>query len=306
MTFSLQMKRELLENKPLRVRYKLAHAYGLFLFGRAFSPEEVSLHTENEETVRLFQWLAGSLLGRETPIARGEKRRGDKTVYMVGLTEEEDRRRLLELFGGAEGINRGLFSTQEELGAFLAGAYLACGNITDPEKTYHMEFVVRSKALCRELAATLEETVAGVKTSTRRGNSIAYYKECGPIEDLMTLMGATRSCFQIIDIEMVKSIRNRANRAVNCETANIDKMVSASTSQVEDIELILAAKGESGLPEPLLQVARLRLENPTSSLRELVELSDVTISRSGLHNRLDKIAKIAEGIRAGRGTARDN
>lgn len=303
MTFSLRIKQEILENKQMRARRKLAYAYGLFLFGRAFSVPEVSLHTENAETVRLFRWFADSFLGKRASLGFGEKRCGGRTVYMVGLAEEEDRCRLLGLFGQGTGINRSLLSGPEQLGAFLAGAYLACGNSTDPEKSYHLEFAAREKALCRDLADLLEGTIPGAHVSSRRQGHIVYYKECGAIEDLLTLMGATRCCLAVIEIEMVKSIRNRANRAVNCETANIDKLVGAAAVQVEDIELILREKGEDTLPGPLLQVARLRLENPDISLRELAELSPEPISRSGMHHRLEKLGRIAAAIREQKGEA---
>lgn len=301
MTFSLRIKQEILENKPLRTRHKLAYAYGLFLFGRSFSAAEVSLHTENEETVHLFQWFTGSLLGRLTALGLGEKRRNGRKIYMVGLANGEDRRRLLEYFGQGEGINRGNLAGQEQLGAFLAGAYLACGNITDPEKGYHLEFVVRDRTVSGDLACMLEETVPGARVSSRRNGQIVYYKEFGPIEDVLTLIGATKSCLALIDIEMLKGIRNQANRAVNCETANIDKTVSAVASQIENIELILQTMGEDQLPEALWQVVHLRLKHPEASLRELAELSPDLISRSGIHHRLEKIGNIAAKIRAGKG-----
>lgn len=298
MSFSLGLKQEILENRPMRVRCKQAQSYGLFLFSRSFTADQVMLRTENEETVKLFQWFARDILGRKTPFAQEAQRRGGKSVYTIALAMREDSRRLLEFYGHEEGaVNREVIDTPEKLGAFLAGAYLACGNITDPAKSYHMEFVMRDDSLSRSLAALLEETIPGAKTTSRRGNNVVYYKECGAIEDLMTLMGATRSCLAVIDIEMYKNVRNQANRTTNCETANIDKLVGAATSQVEDIRLILATKGEDDLPDGLLAVAKLRMENLDASLRELAELSPEPLSRSGIHHRLDKLGRIAAEIR---------
>lgn len=299
MSFSADLKREILENKPMRARYRMAQAYGLFLFGRAFGPDEICLHTESGETAGLFGQHARALLGKGVVVRIGEKRRSGKIVRTVELPVQADRLRLLELFGHGPGINREQLPAPEHLGAFLAGAYLACGNITDPQKSYHMEYVVRDERVCGDLLALLGEALPGARRGSRRGYAIVYYKECGPIEDLMTLMGATKSCLAVIDIETLKSVRNKANRAVNCETANIDKLVGAATAQIEDIRLLLRVRGEGDLPESLRAAARLRLENPEASLRELAELSPEPISRSGIHHRLDKLSKMAAELRGG-------
>lgn len=298
MSFSLSVKQEILDNKPMRLRYRTAQAYGLLLFGHAFSPQEISLRTETREIVQLFQWFVRDLLGKNTPFSEGERSRNGKTVYTVALTQATDRFRLLERFPPpGQGVNREPLATPEEFGAFLAGTYLACGNVTDPEKSYHLEFVMRDKRLCIELAELLDGAIPGARVSYRRGLHIVYYKECAAIEDLLTLMGAPKSCLAMIDVETFKSVRNRANRATNCETANIDKMVGAATAQTEDIRLLLRVKGEDGLPLPLLHVAKLRLDNPEASLRELAELSSEPISRSGVHHRLDKLSRLAAEIR---------
>lgn len=301
MSFSLELKQELLENKGLRVKYKKTFAYGLFLFGRAFDREEVALHTENEDTARLFTWFIQDFLGRDTVFSMEEQPRGTKSVYAVSLPLLDDRLRLLALFGQEEGINRAELATPELIPAFLSGAYLACGNIIDPEKSYHMEFVVRGERLCRELTALLDQVVPGARDSIRRQNYVVYYKECASIQDLMTLMGATKSCLRVIDIEMYKNVRNQANRTTNCETANIDKQVDAAALQVEDILLILEERGEDILPSPLQTVARLRLAHPDASLRELSQLSPETLSRSGIHHRLEKLQKLAREIRETKG-----
>lgn len=297
MSFSLSLKQEILLNRPMRVRQKRAQAYGLFLFGKAFSAEEMSLHTENEETVKLYQWFVRDILGKTAVFHLEELRRSTRTVYTVELPLEADRLRVLKYFGQGTGINRENLATLEGIYAFISGAYLACGNITDPEKSYHMEFVVREEPVCRDFTALLQGNIPGARISRRRQNYVVYYKECGPIEDLMTIMGASKSCLAVIDIEMYKSVRNQANRAVNCETANIDKQVDAAAAQVEDIELVLAKQGEDSLPEELRQVARLRLDNPEGSLRELAQLSPQPLSRSAVHRRLDKLSKIAAHIR---------
>lgn len=298
MSFSQKVKEEILRNKPMRVRFKKPQAYGLFLFGRSFSLEEVSIQTETLGIVELFGWFARDILGKEVELSQSQRRQGAKTIYRIQLEGEESRRRLLEHFQQTKGIHREHLGSSEALGAFVAGAFLACGSLSDPEKRVHLEFAVRDPQLGQELSALLEEVVPGAKGVDRRQHRVIYYKEYGPMEDLLTWMGASQSSLAVMDIETYKSVRNRANRAVNCETANIDKLVGAAASQLEDIALVLSVMGEEGLAEPLLQVARLRQEHPEASLRELAQCSPEPISRSGVHHRLDKLSKMAEEIRS--------
>lgn len=298
-SFSYSLKNEILENKPLRVRYKKAQAYGLFLFAKSFNAQHVRITTESVEVARLFCLFLQDFLGKDTLLASEEKTRGTGQVFTVKLVQKQDRLRLLELFAQTDGINMDNLRTPAQIHAFLSGAYLACGNMADPQKSYHLEFVVREQELCRQLAALLDSCIPGAKLTTRRNLFLTYYKECAQIEDLMTLMGASKSCLAVIEIEMIKNVRNQANRVTNCETANIDKLVNAAASQLEDIRLILQTMGEETLPAHLREVALLRLQNPDMSLRELVEASPSPISRSGMHHRLDKLSRIAADIRQG-------
>lgn len=297
MTFSNQLKQEILDNKPIRQRCKTALAYGLFAFGRSFCSEEISFSTENDETVKLYSALAKDILGEKPKLEINEQKRSDRTLHTLTLPLQTQRTKLVDYFGAPDLVMQHHIMSQEQAGAFLSGAYLACGNITDPEKSYHMEFVVRDEQSGAVLLSLLNTYISGAKTLLRRQNYVIYYKECGAIEDLMTLMGATKACLALIDIEMIKNARNHANRATNCETANIDKLVGASSSQVQDIEYIIAKKGEGFLPEPLLRVAKLRIENPEASLRELSALSAEGLTRSGIHHRLDKLSSIASQLR---------
>lgn len=299
MSFSANLKTEILENKPMRIRYKKAQAYGLFAFSKSFSDGSVEIATENADTARLFTWFSRDFLGKGVEIISKEKSQNGKTLNIVQLLNACDRERLLQIFDHAAGrINMGILSSQAHVCAFLSGAYLACGSVTDPNKAYHIEFVVRNEPLCDALKGLLDDILPGAKKTARRGNFVVYYKEYSQIEDLLTLMGAPKSSLAMIDVEMLKSVRNTANRATNCETANIDKIVAAAANQVEDIKLVLEKHGEEGLAENLLAVARLRLENPEASLRELSELINPGISRSGIFHRLDKLSKIANEIRA--------
>lgn len=299
MSFSTDLKNEILDGKPLRARLKKARAYGLLAFSRNFSGEAVELATENPGVARLFGEYLRDFLGHGAQIAPGEKSRNGRTVYLVRLGDRDDREKLTGLFGhNGNTINMEFLPTPAHVQAFLSGAYLACGNTTDPQKSYHAEFVTRSESLCGSLKALLDSCLPGAKSTRRRGSFVVYYKEYAQIEDLLTMMGASRSTLSMIEIEMIKSVRNSANRATNCETANIDKLVNAATSRIEDIRLVLDSVGGEALPESLRAAALLRLENPDASLRELAEMSEPPVSRSGMYHRLENLSKIAGELRA--------
>ncbi|WRS28103.1 DNA-binding protein WhiA [Oscillospiraceae bacterium MB08-C2-2] len=292
-SFAYRLKNEMVENKAFRLRQKTAQAHGFFLFGRRFSREEISLHTEDEEIARLFGWFVISLAGKKAVVTRTRK----KGILRMEVPAQSDRDKLVELFGDGEQLDIGKLARPEEKGAFLCGAFLACGNITDPQKSYHLEFVVRNEALCQPLADLLEECCGQSRLSKRRGLPLVYYKDCTQIEDLLAFMGAVKGSLEIVDIEILKNVRNQANRATNCETANIDKTVNAAATQIADISYILETAGENALPEALRQLAHFRLENPEMSLRDLAALFPGGLSRSGIHHRLAKISAIAEELR---------
>ncbi|MCL2033503.1 MAG: DNA-binding protein WhiA [Oscillospiraceae bacterium] len=297
MSFSAALKTEILENKQLRARFKKAQAYGLFLFAKGFSESSVLVATENYEIFKLYLSFLNDFLAPPESLMTGEKVRNDKTVYTARLDGAGDRKKLLDIFGQTAGVNKELLKGHGNVCAFLSGAYLACGNITDPEKSYHIEFVVKDEALCKDLKSVLDSCLLGAKTTHRRGSCVIYGKEYAYIEDLLTLMGAPKSCLAMIDVEMMKNARNNANRATNCETANIDKMVDAARSQIKDISLVLETAGSESLPEDLQEIAKLRLQNPYMSLKELGGLTSPVLSRSGVFHRLDRISKLAAGIR---------
>lgn len=192
----------------------------------------------------------------------------------------------------------------EQAAEFIAGAFIVCGNVTNPERGYHAEFAVREGAHADELRYLLDKHLPGAKTITRKTGTAIYYKEHEQIEDLLTLMGAPKACLAMIDIEILKSVRNSANRATNCETANLDKLVNAAAARLSDISLLLGHIGEEGLPENLKEVARLRLENPEASIRELAAMAG--ISRSGLQHRLNRLSRMAEDLRSKAGQKAGN
>lgn len=185
--------------------------------------------------------------------------------------------------------------------AFLRGAFLAAGSVSDPEKGYHLEIVTGAEAKAEQLrelilAFGMEAKVTQRRTG-RKTHYLVYLKEGAGLVDLLNVMGAHRALMELENVRILKEMRNSVNRQVNCETANIHKTVTAAARQVEDILYIKDHGGFSSLPEGLEEMARLRLENPEASLVELAGMLDSPIGKSGVNHRLKKLSLIADKLR---------
>ena len=295
MSFCSDAKLEILETRSRQRTLKKALAHGLFLFARSFGDQQILLRSELPEIPALAARLLSGrdFLGKQAILRQSDSISAKRAVYSLALPNPADRHALLALFGGnADRIARELLTTPEECAAFLAGMFLSCGNVSDPERSYHLEFAVRSSMLCKDLLALLTEVIPGARATTRRTKPLIYYKECVQIEDFLTLSGASKASLAMIDVEMLKTVRNHANRATNCETANIDKQVEAAAVQLRAIQKLAATPGLlQTLPEPLQLMAALRLQHPDASLRELAELAGT--SRSGAHRRLAALVQLS-------------
>ena len=181
--------------------------------------------------------------------------------------------------------------------AYIRGAFLCIGSVSDPTKGYHLEFVCADE----EQAVYLKQLIATFsiegKIIERKEHYVLYFKESAQIIGLFNVMEAHISQHKIEELRSIKEVRNTVNRRINCEMANINKMVSAASKQKADIELIEQAQGISSLPDSLYDIAILRLEYPDITLKELGELLEPPVGKSGVNHRLRKIADIADKIR---------
>jgi len=181
--------------------------------------------------------------------------------------------------------------------AFLRGAFLSIGSISDPEKGYHMEFDCNSDAKAKQLQDLIRCFDIESKIILRKKYHVVYLKEGSAIVDLLNVCEAPVSLMNLENLRILKEMRNSVNRRVNCETANITKTVNAAARQVEDIEILRIHYGLQNLPESLRQMAEVRLENPDAPLKELGEYFDPPIGKSGVNHRLRKLSELAEKIR---------
>jgi conserved hypothetical protein len=185
--------------------------------------------------------------------------------------------------------------------AFIRGAFLASGSISDPEKGYHFEIVCPTQEKAKQLQEMMNAFDLEAKIIVRKQSHIVYLKESTQIVDVLNVMEAHVALMELENIRILKDVRNQINRKVNCETANINKTVSASLKQREDIAYLRNHKRFQKLPENLQLMAEVRLDYPDASLKELGELMNPPVGKSGVNHRLRKLSLMAEEIRGKQG-----
>lgn len=181
--------------------------------------------------------------------------------------------------------------------AFIRGAFMAAGSISDPNKSYHFEIKCNSEKKSKQLIELLENYNIDGKMVARKGGYVVYIKEGEGIVDVLNVMEAHVSLMEMENVRILKGMSNYYNRQVNCETANIKKTVATSVRQIDDIDFIIQNKGIDYLPEKLQDIAWVRKENPDASLQELGEMLDPPLGKSGVNHRLRKICQIAQELR---------
>ncbi len=184
--------------------------------------------------------------------------------------------------------------------SFVRGAFLGGGSMSNPEKRYHMEFVSNQKEFADSLLNIINELGVGAKSIQRQKSYVVYLKESEAIITLLTMMGAHSTILKIENIRVVKSVRNKVNRKVNCETGNLTKTVNASVHQLESISLIDRHIGLDKLSEPLKQTAEARQRYPQATLAELAEILGAA-SKSGVNHKLRRLNSIAENLKNDKG-----
>lgn len=302
MSFAYDLKTELCEKQTAGLRQQQALLHGLLLFAKSFSIGSIALSTEHEQVAGLYDQLLEELTG-VSPTLTLQGRTVGTPVFLLTVDEPDQRMKVLKLFGRSgfeEHLALGQDLSGPEGSCLLRGAFLAGGIVTDPMKSYHLEIATPDASLARELACGLGRVLSPPKIGRRRSYYRVYYKESEQIEDFLTYIGS-RAALEIMNVKILKDVRNKVNRVTNCETANIDKTCAAAQQQVADIRQIFEKRGEEYLPEDLRELAYFRLENPDLSLRELGE--ELGLSRSGVNHRLQRISRIASELRSGEALA---
>ena len=293
MSFSGDVKTELCRVEPARACCARAELYGALLYCHTFTAREARIITESESFARRLPELLRRAFDRLP--AEGEQK------YIFQLTDGEKLGRVIDAFGFDSRqspvlhINFGLLEEGCCRAAFLRGAFLAGGSVTDPAKRYHLELETSHAQASRELLALLGEMGRRPKQTARGGYQVIYFKSSGQIEDFLTIMGAPLSAMGLMNAKAEKELRNGVNRRVNCDAANLDKAVEAAQAQIEAIRRLLGRTGLEDLPPKLSEAAKLRLDNPDLTLTELAALCEPPITKSSLSHRLKKLGEMAEG-----------
>lgn len=303
MSFSTETKREICTKLSTRVPLQYSELYAMLLLGREFTPDSIVFKTENEHTFSHFIFLLNKLFKAKCEVVapmKGET--GRNRSYTVTVTSPAKCREIFEHYGHDEReinlrVNRANINDEDEQRAFIRGAFLACGSVTDPEKSYHMEFAVPYRNLCMDICRIIREiqdSEIAVKILSRGGVYIAYIKDSEQITDMLTYMGAVVASMNVMGTKALKEVRNAANRRANSEIANLQKTASASARQILAIKKLRKDGRFNLLSDELKSVANLRYDYPELTLRELGEMLDPPISRSGVNHRLEKIIRMAE------------
>lgn len=295
-SFSNQVKQELCTTITDQDK-AYACLYGMLLFARQLRQDEILMQSESEAFYELMPRLFRQVFGDRVQLRMETGQHG--TLYSVSLTDPEQVRIVLERYHITL-PERPLEMTNvvtNSLGAFTAGAFLSCGSMTDPNKEYHLEFVLPCPQLEEPFSQILLAIGVNAKMVLRKGMPVVYLKHSEQIEDLLTFMGAQQGTIDFINIEILKNVRNKANRISNCDMANINKVLLAAERQIKDILLIDERMGLDALSPDLQQMALLRMDNPELSLKELGELLDPPIGRSGVNHRLKRLQVLADSLR---------
>lgn len=311
MSFSTQTKDELARLFPEKECCQKAELAALIRMDGTITigaNRKLGLHvvTENAAVARKIIRLAKAVfqLRAEIQIRRSLRLKKSNTYLVrfpavVHVTEVMKKLGILDFSGNIQpGIRKALIKRQCCRRSYLRGAFLGAGSVNNPEGNYHLEIITNNLFYAEELAALINR-FAGIqaKVSSRKNWHIVYLKESEQIVSFLNVIGAHQALLNFENTRIIKGMRNQVNRLVNCETANLNKTVTASMRQTENIRLIQDVLGLDKLPPRLKGVALLRLENPDVSLKELGEMMDPPVGKSGVNHRMRKLEELADELR---------
>ena len=299
MSFSSNVKAELCKDSLSKKSCAVAEGYGVLLYCNTFSSTEIRIITESRDFAarlpRLFKKAFGITFDQE-PAAhdRGKLQFAislEDKISRIFETLQMDLKASLTLH-----VNFGMLEEEAECMAYLRGAFLAGGSVTDPAKRYHLEMTTSHYKVSRETCALLIECGFSPKELSRGGNNILYFKQSDYIEDFLTAIGAQVSAMGVMEAKVEKDLRNGVNRRVNCETANLTKVVDASMGQMAAIRALEEAGELDKLPGKLRETALLRRENPEATLQELAAMLNPPITKSAINHRMRKLLELARAL----------
>jgi hypothetical protein len=292
MSFSSEVKEELSRHVGKSRHCQIAELAALLAFDGSLAGEgktlRLELQTENDLLREKYQMLLNELFGMKEAEGTVEEK-VLKAVKMWDTTEEKPQM--------TDTVHALLLQQSCCRRAFIRGAFLARGSISDPNKSYHFEIVCQTMGQAKQLQECINSFDMDAKIVDRKKSQVVYLKEGAQIVDMLGIMEAHVALMNLENVRILKEMRNSVNRKVNCETANISKTVNAAVKQLEDIEYIRQTAGLDSLPDNLKEIALLRLEYPDATLGELGTYLQPPVGKSGVNHRLRRISTIAETLR---------
>lgn len=260
---------------------------------------ELYEHISNARHCRLSELAALIIMSDENEDTLARKKIEKLSGILKLDINDEDNYKALKIYKNKDKwhVDRILVSKSCCKQAFIRGAFIARGSVTDPEKGYHFEIVCDTREMAELLIDIIGTFEVEAKLVERKKSFVVYIKDGSMIVDLLNVMGAHMSLMDMENVRILKDVRNRINRKVNCETANLNKTVNAAVKQIEDIQYIEATKGLKYLPDGLRVIAEIRLDEPELSLYDLGQKLSPPLGKSGVNHRLRKISEIASKLR---------
>ena len=296
MSFSSDAKAELCAQRPDRKCCAVAESYGVLLYCNTFSAREIRIITASRDFAARLPRLFKRAFSLSFDVLPPENA-GGKSSFLI--TSPEKIKRIFDTYGAevdstlSHHVNFGVLEEECCRAAFIRGAFLAGGSVTDPEKRYHLELATPHHSVSRETYSVLLDMGFSPREAERGGNALLYFKQADAIADFFTTIGASNTALGIMTAKVEKDMRNTITRRVNCDSANADKVVNAAQEQLEAIRYIVKEYGIDALPEPLKDAALLRIANPEASLADLAKLSYPPVTKSCISHRLKKIMSLA-------------
>lgn len=321
MSFASETKNELARIEPekkccmlseIAAYIRTAGSIGIVGFGKL----RITINTDNAAVARHFKKLVERYFDIDTNLditeggSVGRNRKEKKYSYSITIDPENNSEAILRECGilmikeghnyFSDGIYGDLVRSKCDKRAYLRGTFLGAGTMSNPDKAYHLEFVMNSEAMANDLKKLINSFADLSAKVVQRGKKyIVYMKKADYISDTLALMGASGQVLKLEDIRIRKDMMSSARRAMNCDSANVDRVIDAAMKQTESIRLIAETKGLKSLDPKLLEVAMIRLEHPEASIMAIGEMCDPPLKKSGVNNRLKKIEELADKIRAG-------
>lgn len=300
-SFSAAAKAEICRNIPSKKCCALAECFGILLFCNTFTSDTVRIVTESSEFGALVQKLFRKAFGFGFDLVPEDAAAGKK-VFQITSPEK------MEVIMSACGfmscktlaVHVNLPVLEEECcrAAFLRGAFLAGGSVTDPAKGYHLEITTTHQSVARETYALMEEILQFYpKVTERSGNAVLYLKQSERISDLLAYLGASVAAMAIMEARLEKEMSNKVNRRCNCDDANISKVIDAAQEQLTAIRILRQHGQFETLPDKLRQAAVAREKNPESALTELAAQMEPPISKPAMNHRLQRLVRLAQEVK---------